>query len=101
MLAKTPCDFFLLGDLDLHGSKTFALVGTVAKWLRGGQTAGTPPVNAGFHFHDLRGLLTNMRFAHGEALTPRHGNHQNYSDGNSDTVLVNRVTLNGAMENAW
>lgn len=100
VFAKAPSDFFLLGNFDLHWSKAFAFVGTVAKGLVRRKTAGTPPINSGFHFHDLRGLLTNVWLAHGQRLTPRLPDRQAYSADESDAVFVNRVTLKGAIEKA-
>lgn len=62
LLALAPPNGGFLGNLELHRLQAGAFVGTVAKRLLGGPTAGTPPVGSGFNFEGKGFGVTDFRF---------------------------------------
>jgi hypothetical protein len=54
---------FGFGGFKLHGSKAAALVAAIAERLLGALSAGAPEVAfAGFNFHGIGALLSDLRF---------------------------------------
>ena len=61
-LAAAPGHGLRFGDHFNDGTHADSFVGTVAKGLFFGFTAGTPGVTARFHFQDKRGVLRVRKF---------------------------------------
>jgi hypothetical protein len=64
MFASAPGHRFGLGNVGFDWPETASFVRAVAKRLRFGPPAGTPPIGRRFHLLHERKLLDNDRFAH-------------------------------------